>query len=324
MEHPTTRKKRTPDEARTKRRAEGARPPDLDQCIAADRGYTPAARAAPQHQQRPIGPKRRPEQTGNGSDPCLPEPFSAGLSGGKICNAVTCQLLSPFLRSRRPGQLNYCGRIRPTTLIVGTETGHFPADEPNSVVWSSCSSVCGPRCVALSLWALDDASQTRGCGACSGSLACSRRPFLCVWKPRPVRLCLGLLAPLSAPLPSAVFFLASLRRALGIPPSTALAERQSPAALALVVERSSPASAVASFVVIQPLPAGRCAVRCRTAFRRTTTLRAPAAAARQLWCMLRLNMGPSPLPCPSRAHRPASEQRGMQRAARSAQTPRGR
>ena len=108
-------------------------------------------------------------------------------------------------------------------------------------------------------------------GACSGSLACSRRPFLCVWKPRPVRLCLGLLAPLSAPLPSAVFFLASLRRALGIPPSTALAERQSPAALALVVERSSPASAVASFVVIQPLPAGRCAVRCRTAFRRTTT-----------------------------------------------------
>ena len=89
----------------------------------------------------------------------------------------------------------------------------------------------------------------------------------------------GLLAPLSAPLPSAVFFLASLRRALGIPPSTALAERQSPAALALVVERSSPASAVASFVVIQPLPAGRCAVRCRTAFRRTTTLRAPARSS---------------------------------------------
>ena len=143
MEHPTTRKKRTPDEARTKRRAEGARPRDLDRRIAPDRGYTPAARAAPQHQQRPIGAKRRPEQTGNGSDPCLPEPFSAGLSGGKICNAVTCQLLSPFLRSRRPGQLNYCGRIRPTTLIVGTETGHFPADEPNSVVWSSCSSVCG-------------------------------------------------------------------------------------------------------------------------------------------------------------------------------------
>ena len=143
LEHPTTRKKRTPDEARTKRRAEGARPRDLDRRIAARRGYTPAARAAPQHQQRPIGPKRRPEQTGNGSDPCLPEPFSAGLSGGKICNAVTCQLLSPFLRSRRPGQLNYCGRIRPTTLIVGTETGHFPADEPNSVVWSSCSSVCG-------------------------------------------------------------------------------------------------------------------------------------------------------------------------------------
>ena len=76
---------------------------------------------------------------------------------------------------------------------------------------------------------------------------CSRRPFLCVWKPRPVPLCVGLLAPLSAPLPSAVFFLAILRRALGIPPSTALAERQSPAALALVVERSSPASAVASF-----------------------------------------------------------------------------
>ena len=314
MEHPPTGKKRTSDMHRTKRRAEGARPPDLDQCIAADRGYTPAARAAPQHQQRPIGPKRRPEQTGNGSDPCLPEPFSAGLSGGKICNAVTCQLLSPFLRSRRPGQLNYCGRIRPTTLIVGTETGHFPADEPNSVVWSSCSSVCGSFSVGA----------RRRDGACSGSLACSRRPFLCVWKPRPVRLCLGLLAPLSAPLPSAVFFLASLRRALGIPPSTALAERQSPAALALVVERSSPASAVASFVVIQPLPAGRCAVRCRTAFRRTTTLRAPAAAARQLWCMLRLNMGPSPLPCPSRAHRPASEQRGMQRAARSAQTPRGR
>ena len=95
--------------------------------------------------------------------------------------------------------------------------------------------------------ALDDVSQTRGCGAFSGSLACSRRPFLCVWKSRPVPLCVGLLAPLSAPLPSAVFFLAILRRALGIPPSTALAERQSPAALALVVERSSPASAVASF-----------------------------------------------------------------------------
>ena len=222
---------------RTKRRAEGARPRDLDRRIAPDRGYTPAARAAPQHQQRPIGPKRRPEQTGNGSDPCLPEPFSAGLSGGKICNAVTCQLLSPFLRSRRPGQLNYCGRIRPTTLIVGTETGHFPADEPNSVVWSSCSSVCGSFSVGA----------RRRDGACSGSLACSRRPFLCAWKPRPVRLCLGLLAPLSAPLPSAVFFLASLRRALGIPPSTALAERQSPASLALVIERSSPASAVASF-----------------------------------------------------------------------------
>ena len=124
---------------------------------------------------------------------------------------MTCQLLSPFLRSRRPGQLNYCGRIRPTTLIVGTETGHFPADEPNSVVWSSCSSVCGSFSVGA----------RRRDGACSGSLACSRRPFLCVWKPRPVRLCLGLLAPLSAPLPSAVFFLASLRRALGIPPSTA-------------------------------------------------------------------------------------------------------
>ena len=185
MEHPTTRKKRTPDEARTKRRAEGARPRDLDQRIAADRGYTHAARAAPQHQQRPIGPKRRPEQTGNGSDPCLPEPFSAGLSGGKICNAVTCQLLSPFLRSRRPGQLNYCGRIRPTTLIVGTETGHFPADEPNSVVWSSCSSVCGPRCVALSLWALDDA-MVRAVGAWRALAALtyvygSLVLFVCAW-----------------------------------------------------------------------------------------------------------------------------------------------
>ena len=56
LEHPTSRKKRTPDNARTKRRAEGARPRDLDRRIAADRGYTHAARAAPQHQQRPIGP----------------------------------------------------------------------------------------------------------------------------------------------------------------------------------------------------------------------------------------------------------------------------
>ena len=96
--------------------------------------------------------------------------------------------------------------------------------------------------------------------------ALSRVPFLC-W--------LGLLAPLSAPLPSAVFFLAILRRALGNAPGTALAERQSPAALALVVEtvRRLPWRRL----VIQPLPAGRCAVRCRTAFRRTTTLRAPAA-----------------------------------------------
>ena len=246
MEHPPTGKKRTSDMHRTKRRAEGARPPDLDQCIAADRGYTPAARAAPQHQQRPIGPKRRPEQTGNGSDPCLPEPFSAGLSGGKICNAVTCQLLSPFLRSRRPGQLNYCGRIRPTTLIVGTETGHFPADEPNSVVWSSCSSVCG----SFSVGARQREPDARP-GACSGNLACSRcahrRPFLCVWKPRPVPLCVGLLAPLSAPLPSAVSLLAKLRGALGISPRTALAERQSPATLAHVAEGSSPASAAAPF-----------------------------------------------------------------------------
>ena len=167
-------------------------------------------------------------------------------------------------------------------------------------------------------------SARRRDGACSGSLACSRRPFLCVWKPRPVRLCLGLLAPLSAPLPSAVFFLASLRRALGIPPSTALAERQSPAALALVVERSSPASAVASFGHPATTSRSVCCALPDSVSSYNGTSCTSRAAARQLWCMLRLNMGPSPLPCPSRAHRPASEQRGMQSAARSAQTPRGR
>ena len=180
--------------------------------------------------------------------------------------------LFTFLRSKRPGQLNCCGRIRPNTLIVGTETGHFPADEPHSVVWSSCSSVCG-SCAASARRREPDARLW----CVQWELGVLSPPFLMCMEASSRSSVRGSAGSLSAPLPSAVFFLAILRRALGIPPSTALAERQSPAALALVVERSSPASAVASFVVIQPLPAGRCAVRCRTAFRRTTTLRAPAA-----------------------------------------------
>ena len=74
----------------------------------------------------------------------LSVPWGSKRRAGLTIFAVSVgATLFTFLRSKRPGQLNCCGRIRPNTLIVGTETGHFPADEPHSVVWSSCSSVCG-------------------------------------------------------------------------------------------------------------------------------------------------------------------------------------
>ena len=88
---------------RTERRAEGARPRDLDRRIAADRGYTHAARAAPQHQQQPIG-----------AVPIFPRTHPRKLRGsGHRLEPISLQILVQYVRTdlKNPARVSLLNRL---------------------------------------------------------------------------------------------------------------------------------------------------------------------------------------------------------------------